>query len=117
MPPPLALPASALEEYGRSLLRVGSQLGRSADMQQTVRRYYRYGQELERQCDEDTACLLICNPGNPTSHSYTADHLEELLRFAYKRRIPVVADEVYAFMTFDLDVKDEAKRAAAMAFG
>jgi len=64
-------------------------------------------EELERQCDENTACLLICNPGNPTSHSYTANHLEELLRFAYRRRIPVVADEVYAYMTFDINKEEE----------
>jgi tyrosine aminotransferase len=69
-------------------------------------------QELERQCDENTACLLICNPGNPTSHSYTPDHLEQLLRFAYKKRIPVVADEVYAFMTFDINKEEKEEKEA-----
>ena len=61
-----------------------------------------YLEDLEAKCDERTACLLVCNPGNPTSHAYTPKHLEELLRFAYRRGIPVVADEVYAHMTFDV---------------
>ncbi|QDZ24576.1 tyrosine/nicotianamine aminotransferase [Chloropicon primus] len=61
-------------------------------------------EDLEAKCDQDTCCLLVCNPGNPTSHSYSPDHIEELLRFAYRRGIPVVADEVYAHMTYQVQV-------------
>lgn len=57
--------------------------------------------DLDAKLDDNTCCLLVCNPGNPTSHSYSQDHLCDLLRFAYDKRIPVVADEVYAHMTYD----------------
>lgn len=70
-------------------------------------------EDLEAKCDEDTCCLLVCNPGNPTSHSYTQDHVEALLRFAHRKRIPVVADEVYAHMTYSGEFQYMAEVATA----
>lgn len=46
------------------------------------------------------ACLLLCNPGNPTGHCYGRSHLAALCRLAMRVGIPIVADEVYADMAF-----------------
>ena len=45
--------------------------------------------DLDAKLDDNTCCLLVCNPGNPTSHSYSQDHLrpaEVRLRQAHSRR-------------------------------
>lgn len=39
--------------------------------------------------------LVFINPGNPTSQCLTEDNLKELVKFAHKERIVLMADEVY----------------------
>ena len=44
--------------------------------------------------------LLINNPSNPTGGVFSKDHLEQLLHFARRHRLPIVADEVYGDLVF-----------------
>lgn len=39
--------------------------------------------------------LVFINPGNPTGQCLTRENLQELIKFAYKERIVLMADEVY----------------------
>lgn len=39
--------------------------------------------------------LVFINPGNPTGQCLSEDNLKELVKFAYKERIVLMADEVY----------------------
>mmetsp|Transcript_39688 Transcript_39688/g.86434 ORF Transcript_39688/g.86434 Transcript_39688/m.86434 type:complete len:458 (-) Transcript_39688:321-1694(-) len=64
---------------------------------------------LEALIDDHTSALLVCNPGNPTGSNYSREHLEELAALAERKRILLVADEVYAGMVF------EGERFVAMA--
>mmetsp|Transcript_22112 Transcript_22112/g.66459 ORF Transcript_22112/g.66459 Transcript_22112/m.66459 type:complete len:460 (-) Transcript_22112:77-1456(-) len=50
--------------------------------------------------DENTCAILVNNPSNPCGAVYSRAHLEEVLQAAEQAKLPVIADEVYAHMTF-----------------
>jgi alanine transaminase len=57
-------------------------------------------QELQRTLNEaKTKCnpraLVVINPGNPTGQVLTRQNIEEIIKFAYKERLFILADEVY----------------------
>jgi len=58
-------------------------------------------QELQRSYDEaakngiETRALVIINPGNPTGQCLTESNMREIIEFARKNRIILLADEVY----------------------
>ncbi|VDM47407.1 unnamed protein product [Toxocara canis] len=56
--------------------------------------------ELERALKEsedkyDTRVLCVINPGNPTGQVLSKENIEEIIRFAVKHRLFLLADEVY----------------------
>jgi len=55
---------------------------------------------LAELADERTCALLINNPSNPCGAVYSHKHLTEVLGVAEELRLPVIADEVYAEMSF-----------------
>ena len=46
-------------------------------------------------------CLLLNNPSNPTGGVFSEDHLQELIHFADRHKLPIIADEVYGDLVFD----------------
>jgi tyrosine aminotransferase len=50
--------------------------------------------------DANTRAILINNPSNPCGSVYSREHLLELIQFAEQRRLPIIADDVYAGMVF-----------------
>jgi tyrosine aminotransferase len=56
---------------------------------------------LARLADERTCALLINNPSNPCGAVYSREHLSEVLGVAEELRLPIIADEVYAEMSFN----------------
>ena len=55
-------------------------------------------EDLERQIDEDTAAIIVNNPSNPCGSVYSRQHLLDILAVAEKKKVPIIADEVYAGM-------------------
>ena len=55
-------------------------------------------EDLERQIDENTAAIIINNPSNPCGSVYSRQHLLDILAVAEKKKVPIIADEVYAGM-------------------
>ena len=53
---------------------------------------------LERQIDDNTAAITVNNPSNPCGSVYSRQHLLDILAVAEKKRVPIIADEVYAGM-------------------
>jgi len=51
--------------------------------------------------DANTCAILICNPSNPCGAVYSRSHLEALLSHVESLKVPVIADEVYAGMSFE----------------
>lgn len=57
-------------------------------------------ESVRRVYDDATAALLINNPSNPCGAVYSRDHLKDLVALAQTLELPLIADEVYAGMTF-----------------
>ncbi|XP_075158311.1 alanine aminotransferase 1 [Haematobia irritans] len=56
--------------------------------------------ELQRSYDEakktcNPRAIVVINPGNPTGQVLTRDNIEEIIKFAHKNKLFILADEVY----------------------
>lgn len=52
--------------------------------------------------DENTACIILNNPGNPCGSNYSAAHLKAFADLMAKRQVVVIADEVYAGLAWNV---------------
>ncbi|KAL1491632.1 hypothetical protein ABEB36_012201 [Hypothenemus hampei] len=57
-------------------------------------------EHLESQIDGNTAAIVMNNPSNPCGSNYDEEHLRNFLEIAYRKRIPVIADEIYERLVF-----------------
>ncbi|XP_065193019.1 tyrosine aminotransferase-like [Sycon ciliatum] len=55
---------------------------------------------MESLIDENTKAIVVNNPSNPCGSVYTLQHLKDIAAVAYRRRVPIISDEVYAGMAF-----------------
>lgn len=56
---------------------------------------------LESLIDSRTKAILINNPSNPCGSVFTKEHLVDIVKVAEKHKLPIIADEIYAYMTFE----------------
>jgi tyrosine aminotransferase len=57
-------------------------------------------EDLESKIDSQTAAIIVNNPSNPCGSSYSRQHLCDILAVAERHRLPIIADETYAWMEF-----------------
>ncbi|KAG5464066.1 hypothetical protein LSCM1_00246 [Leishmania martiniquensis] len=57
---------------------------------------------VERDYEHKIRAILINNPSNPCGSNFSRAHVEALVKLADELRIPVVADEIYAGMTYNI---------------
>jgi len=55
---------------------------------------------MEKAVDKHTRAILVNNPSNPCGSVFSRQHLIQILHFAQKYKLVVVADEIYANITF-----------------
>jgi len=51
--------------------------------------------------DAKTRAIVINNPSNPCGSVFSEAHLKEILKFALEHRLVIIADEIYANITFE----------------
>ena len=64
------------------------------------RRWQVETRKLARLVDGRTRAIVVNNPSNPCGSTWTLKHMRSVVAQAYKLRLPILADEVYADMTF-----------------
>lgn len=57
-------------------------------------------EQLPKLVDSRTAALVVNNPSNPCGSVFSYSHMMSIIEMAQRLCIPIVADEVYADMTF-----------------
>src|SRR4051812_14431224 len=57
-------------------------------------------EDLERAITPKTKAIVFATPGNPTGAMFTRETLEAMAKLAMERDLWVIADEVYAALTF-----------------
>ncbi|MFB6107538.1 MAG: pyridoxal phosphate-dependent aminotransferase [Haloplanus sp.] len=60
-------------------------------------------EDLRRAGAADAEALVICYPNNPTGATATESELEEIAEFAREHDLVVLADEIYAALTYEGD--------------
>ena len=50
-----------------------------------------YNESLSR-CKPRSICII--NPGNPTGHVLSVENMREIIKWAYEKRLYILADEV-----------------------
>lgn len=55
---------------------------------------------LEAQIDSTTRAIIVNNPSNPTGVVFPKEHLEAILRLAYKHKLVIISDEIYGDLVY-----------------
>eukprot|EP00127_Corallochytrium_limacisporum_P003169 Clim_evm18s147 gene=Clim_evmTU18s147 len=55
---------------------------------------------LESLIDDKTAAIIVTNPSNPCGSVFSKEHIRDVISVASKHKLPIIADEIYADMTF-----------------
>lgn len=61
-------------------------------------------EQMEKQIDNDTACILINNPSNPCGSVFSPKHLKKILTIASRHYLPIIADEIYEHLVLILSL-------------
>ena len=51
---------------------------------------------LDSLVDENTAAMVFNNPSNPCGSVFSRQHIRDILDLCDRRKLPVIADEIYA---------------------
>lgn len=61
-------------------------------------------EDMRSLIDENTKAILVNNPSNPCGSVFSRHHITEILKVAEEFCLPIIADEIYAHMTFEKDL-------------
>jgi aminotransferase len=78
--------------------------GRALSVPTTAEHAFQVQAEALAEADDGSArALLFCYPNNPTGAIMTREALEAVVRFACERDLLIIADEIYAELTYNGD--------------
>nr|BBA45755.1 alanine aminotransferase [Pachyrhynchus infernalis] len=89
--PQYPLYSATLTEFG--IHQIGYYLDESRNWGLDIAELQRAITEARKVCYP--RALVIINPGNPTGQVLTRENIEEIIKFAYKEKLFLLADEVY----------------------
>jgi cystathionine beta-lyase len=55
---------------------------------------------IEASIEEDTRCLLLCNPHNPVGKVFTREELESLAEICLRHKLVICSDEIHSDLVF-----------------
>nr|XP_034185552.1 alanine aminotransferase 1 isoform X1 [Osmia lignaria] len=97
--PQYPLYSATLAEFG--LAQVGYYLNEENKWGLDISELDRALNESRRTCNPRV--LVVINPGNPTGQVLTRSNIEDIIQFAYKNHLFLLADEVYQDNVYDKD--------------
>ncbi|KAF7266018.1 hypothetical protein GWI33_020618 [Rhynchophorus ferrugineus] len=89
--PQYPLYSASLAEFG--ITQVGYYLDESRNWGLDIAELQRSITEAKKNCKP--RAIVVINPGNPTGQVLSRDNIEEIIKFAYKEKLFILADEVY----------------------
>jgi len=57
-------------------------------------------EHMESLIDDNTKCIVVNNPSNPCGSVYSKEHLKAILNIAERYKLPILADEIYAYSVY-----------------
>ncbi|XP_020709444.1 alanine aminotransferase 2 [Athalia rosae] len=97
--PQYPLYSAALAEFG--LTQIGYYLNEENKWSLDTSELERAIAEAKKTCTP--RCLVVINPGNPTGQVLTRKNIEDVIKFAHKHNLYIMADEVYQDNVYDKD--------------
>lgn len=55
---------------------------------------------LEAAIEEDTRCLIFCNPHNPVGKVYSREELQRLAEICLRHKLTIISDEIHSDLVF-----------------
>ncbi|KAL1516543.1 hypothetical protein ABEB36_000449 [Hypothenemus hampei] len=89
--PQYPLYSASLAEFG--INQVSYYLDESTNWGLDIAELQRSITEARKTCNP--RAIVVINPGNPTGQVLSRENIEEIIKFAYKERLFILADEVY----------------------
>ncbi|XP_060829969.1 alanine aminotransferase 1 [Bombus pascuorum] len=111
--PQYPLYSATLAEFGLS--QIGYYLNEDNKWGLDISELDRALNESRRTCNPRV--LVVINPGNPTGQVLTRTNIEDIIRFAYKNRLFLLADEVYQDNVYDKDSAFHSFKKVMMEMG
>lgn len=83
--------AATIDEYG--MHHIGYYLNEDANWAVDIPELERALEEAKKHCNP--RAIVVINPGNPTGQVLTLDNIQNIIKFAHKHQLFILADEVY----------------------
>ncbi|XP_063995946.1 alanine aminotransferase 1 [Diachasmimorpha longicaudata] len=111
--PQYPLYSAALAEFG--LCQIGYYLNEDNKWALDITELERAYTESKKSCNPRV--LVVINPGNPTGQVLTRSNIENIIKFAHKNHLFILADEVYQDNVYDKDSAFHAFKKVMMEMG
>uniref|UniRef100_A0A6P7FXB7 alanine transaminase n=1 Tax=Diabrotica virgifera virgifera TaxID=50390 RepID=A0A6P7FXB7_DIAVI len=95
--PQYPLYSATLSEF--DIDQVGYYLDESKNWGLSLQELERSINEAKKQCN--VRAIVVINPGNPTGQVLTKENIQEIVKFAQKEKLFILADEVYQHNIYD----------------
>lgn len=61
-------------------------------------------EEMQKLIDEKTKFIIVIDPSNPLGSVWSAEHKREIIKLCIKKKVPLLADQIYESMSYEIQV-------------